>query len=199
VRSGFIAFGSFNNWAKVSPRAMRTWAKLLQAVPGSRLIVKSLVLGDESARTIARQCLAREGVPVDRVELLVPEPTHAGHLDAYRRVDIALDTFPYAGTTTTCEALAMGVPVVTHAGNSHAGRMGVSILTSTGLDRWVARDHEQYIQIAQHLAGDVEQIRQARSTLAEQIRRSPLCDADRLIRAIESAYRQMWKRWCEKR
>jgi predicted O-linked N-acetylglucosamine transferase (SPINDLY family) len=130
------------------------------------------------------------------VELLCPTPSIASHLAAYRRVDIALDTFPYHGTTTTCEALWMGVPVVTRAGRTHASRVGVSLLTNVGLPEMIAADEDAYARIAVRLAADEARLAELRSGLRGRMAASPLTDAPRLARNVEAAYREMWRKWC---
>ena len=114
----------------------------------------------------------------------------------YDRVDIALDTFPYHGTTTTCEALWMGVPVLTLAGQRHASRVGVSLLTNAGLPELIADSPDQYIEIAAALASDLPRLRSLRATLRPRLQQSPLMDAPRFARNVESVYRQLWQKWC---
>ena len=122
--------------------------------------------------------------------------TTEAHLDTYRRVDIALDTFPYNGTTTTCEALWMGVPVVALAGHTHAGRVGVSLLTSVGLNDLVGRDRQDYLAKAAALAENPARLTELRQSLRNKMSASPLCDSAAFARKIEVAYRKVWKRWC---
>ncbi|MEA2733899.1 MAG: protein O-GlcNAc transferase, partial [Humisphaera sp.] len=122
-------------------------------------------------------------------------PDLAAHLGLYRRIDIALDTFPYNGTTTTCEAMWMGVPVITLVGKYHLSRVGRSLLTAVGLADLIAQSPQEYIAIAARLAGDNERRRQLRRDLRAQMRRSPLMDSLRFARNVESAYREMWKRY----
>jgi predicted O-linked N-acetylglucosamine transferase (SPINDLY family) len=114
----------------------------------------------------------------------------------YGEMDVALDTFPYNGTTTTCEALWMGVPVVTLAGTVHAGRVGVSLLHAIGMEQWIAHTPEQYVKLAVRLAEDVQQRAALRNSLRSRMAASELCDPTRLARIIEDAYRQMWRAWC---
>ena len=194
--NGYITFGSFNNLAKVSLAAMRVWARILQELPKSKLLLKSRSLGDEPTRALVRQRMGKEGVPVERVEMIGMERDHLAHLAMYRRVDVALDPFPYNGATTTCEALWMGVPVVTLAGSVHAGRVGVSILTSAGLAEMVAKDEEQYVTIALTLARDVERLGELRLGMREKLAASALFDERRLAREVDRVYRNMWKGWC---
>ncbi|MGD0463443.1 MAG: hypothetical protein ABSB74_13245, partial [Tepidisphaeraceae bacterium] len=119
-----------------------------------------------------------------------------GHLELYHRVDLALDTYPYHGTTTTCEALWMGVPVVSLAGRTHVSRVGVSLLSNLGLPQLVAFNPEQYVQIATDLAKDLPRLAELRRTLRPRMQASPLMDAPRFAAEVEAAYRQMWRDWC---
>ena len=122
----------------------------------------------------------------------------AQHLALYGRVDIALDPFPYHGTTTTCEALWQGVPVVTLAGRTHAARVGVSLLTNVGLPELIAANTDDYIRIAASLATDLPRLSEWRATLREKMKASPLMNAPRFTRNVEHAYREMWRAWCAK-
>ena len=187
--NGFVTFGSFNNLPKLAPTVLATWAAVLAAVPGSRLALKAAGLNGSAGRAHVRRHLA--GVDPGRVELLPWAVDAASHLSAYGRVDVALDPFPYNGTTTTCEALWMGVPVVTLAGRSHAGRVGASLLTHAGLGPWVAESVEAYVRTAAALAGDVGHLAEVRRSLRGRVAASPLGDVGRLTRALEAAYRRM--------
>ncbi len=120
------------------------------------------------------------------------------HLSLYGRVDVALDPFPYNGATTTCEALWMGVPVITLAGNAHRGRVGASLLNAVGLGRFVAETPEQYLTLAAGLAADPDHLAELRTTLRRQVNESSLCDAPAFARKVEAAYRNMWHAWCAK-
>jgi predicted O-linked N-acetylglucosamine transferase (SPINDLY family) len=131
------------------------------------------------------------------VELAAQLPGTAAHLAAYHQVDIALDPFPYNGTTTTCEALWMGVPVVTLRGDRHAGRVGASLLTQVGLPDLIAASVEEYVEIAAALAGDAARLSDVRRSLRQRMAASPLCDGRAFARKIESAFRSMWRKWCE--
>ena len=119
------------------------------------------------------------------------------HLALYDRVDIALDPFPYNGTTTTCEALWMGVPVVTLRGDRHAGRVGASLLTQVGLSDLIADSTEAYVEMAVALTSDPARLCELRQSLRPRMAASPLCDAPAFARKVEAAYRTMWRRWCE--
>ncbi len=130
------------------------------------------------------------------VEFIIQPVTE--YFDVYQRIDVALDPFPYGGGTTTCDALWMGVPVVSLAGQTAVGRGGLSILTNIGLPDLAARDPEQYVQVAAELAQDLPRLAGLRATLRERMRSSPLMDAPRFARNVEAAYREMWRQWCAK-
>ncbi len=196
AEAGSISFGTFNNFAKASPAIMDLWAAILIAMPSSRLIMKYRGLGERSIRERIRQHFASRGVDSKRLEIREHEPSIISHLNAYNHVDIALDTFPYHGTTTTCEALWMGVPVVTLAGSTHMSRVGVSLLNGVGLPELVAQSAQEYASIAIDLAKDLPRLAELRRMLRQRMRASPLMDARRFARDIEAAYRKMWRSWC---
>ena len=191
-----ITFGSFNNLTKVTPEVVRLWSAVLARVPGSRLIVKSTPLADAATCRRYADLFAAEGVDPARFDLLARLPSVNGHLGLYQRIDIALDTFPYTGTTTTCEALWMGVPVVTLLGDRHAARVSASLLARIGLVEMIARDEAGFVAIAAGLAADRPRLAALRASLRERMRHSPLCDAPGFTRILESAYRQMWQIHC---
>ncbi len=191
-----ITFGSFNNLAKVTPEVIAVWSKILSALPDASLFMKSKPLRDEGVRARLYAQFAAHGIARERIEAIGWLPGRGDHLGAYHNVDIALDTFPYNGTTTTCEALWMGVPVIAPAGHNHAGRVGVSLLTQVGLDECIARDIEQYVKTAVELAGAPAQLKQYHSTLRERVAASALCDAAGFTRNVESAYREIWCKYC---
>jgi predicted O-linked N-acetylglucosamine transferase (SPINDLY family) len=193
---GPITFGCFNNFAKVTEPMLLLWARILHQVPGSRLLLKTWALGSEIAQQRVRQILDEAGLGGERLELRGYEPAHDDHLALYQRLDVALDTFPYHGTTTTCEAMWMGVPVVTLAGTTHASRVGVSLLRNIGLQELIAEIPEEYVRIATELAGDLPRLSHLRSTLRQRMEVSPLMDAPRFAHGVETAYRSMWQRWC---
>jgi predicted O-linked N-acetylglucosamine transferase (SPINDLY family) len=195
-REGPITFGCFNNFARVTEPMLRLWARILQAVPHSRLLLKAGAFGSERTKQRVRQILGEAGIDAERLELRGYERAHDDHLALYQRLDVALDTFPYHGTTTTCEALWMGVPVVTLTGKTHASRVGVSLLNNIGLSELIANTTEEYVRLAVELAGELPRLSELRSTLRQRMEGSPLMDAPRFARDIEAAYRTMWRRWC---
>jgi predicted O-linked N-acetylglucosamine transferase (SPINDLY family) len=195
LKTKSVTFGCFNNFAKVNLQHMKLWANILLSVPGSRLIIKSKVLTAVSIRQHVQQVMGDAGIEPHRLDLH-GWMSAAGHILLYGQVDIALDTYPYHGTTTTCEAMWMGVPVVTLAGQSHVSRVGVSLLSNVGLPELIAQTPEQYVQIAVDLAKDLPRLIQLRSTLRQRMEKSPLMDAAAFAKGIEGAYRMMWRKWC---
>jgi predicted O-linked N-acetylglucosamine transferase (SPINDLY family) len=140
---------------------------------------------------------AEHGIPGQRIEMLGRVGYLRRHLELYHRVDVALDTYPYHGTTTTCEALWMGIPVVSLAGRTHVSRVGVSLLSNVGLPDLVAQTPEEYLSIASKLAANPSRVDALRAGLREQMRSSPLMDAPRFAAEVEAAYRKMWLTWCK--
>lgn len=193
---GSVTFGCFNTPSKISDQVLSLWGRVLAAVPGSRLLLKGSGLGNPTVRAAYFERLARLGVPVDRVELLERTPDTVSHLLVYQRVDVALDTFPYHGTTTTCEALWMGVPVVTFAGDRHMSRVGVSLLNAAGHSEWVAHSSDEYVRIAQALAADVGARERLRTMLRDDLRRGPLLDHKKQAQRFGMALRECWTKWC---
>ncbi len=187
-----VTFVSFNNAPKMSPATVALWAGVLRAVPGSRLLVKGTRFGDAWFHEQFAGAFAAAGVARERLEFVGRIEDPRGHLAAYGRAHVALDTFPYHGTTTTCEALWMGVPVVTLAGGVHASRVGVSVLKAAGPEELVARDEREFVSIASSLARDRARLESWRAGLRDRVRASALMDATAHARAMEDAYRAMW-------
>jgi len=195
-RNRFVTFGSFSSLLKVTPQVLAAWATILQAAPGSRLVLKSHPLAHARARERVLGALAAGGVGPERVDLLGAAPGRTEHLALYGGLDVALDTFPYHGTTTTCEALWMGVPVVVLEGKTHAARVGSSVLATVGLRDWVAASWEEYVELAARRARNLDELEALRRSLRERMRSSALMDASGFAARLEAAYRQMWRRWC---
>lgn len=192
-------FGSFNNAQKLGADTVACWAALLRAVPDSRLVLKSSWFSRRRVVDSIRTAFAGHGVDPHRVETIGWLADKSSHLAAYAEIDVALDPFPYNGTTTTIEALWMGVPVVALAGDRHAARVGVSLLTRVGLAELVANSREDYVAIAANLAADAARQAEFRSTLRQRLQASPLLDVPGFARDLEAAYRTMWRRWCDAR
>ncbi|HKN08312.1 MAG TPA: tetratricopeptide repeat protein, partial [Pseudomonadota bacterium] len=197
LAAGVVTFGSFNNPAKISAVTLDVWAAVLVREPRARLLLKGLPFADAGTRASFLARLGGRGVAAERVELVARLPDMADHLALYNRVDIALDPFPYNGTTTTCEALWMGAPVVVQKGDRHAGRVGASLLSQIGLTDLIAYSAEEYVEIALRLANDPARLSKLRHSLRPRMAASSLGDGPAFARKIEAALRTMWQRWCE--
>lgn len=193
-----ITFGSFNNFAKVTDTTMLAWSKLLAAVHGARLRIKCTGLDEAPVMAQVRERLVRADIDPGCVELVGRDAGLEEHLARYRDIDVALDTFPYNGTTTTCEALWMGVPVVTLSGDRHAARVGASLLTAIGRPEWIARSWDQYGSIAAGLARDREGRREIGRSLRPAMARSPLLDHRGQAERFGHALRECWAVWCQR-
>jgi protein O-GlcNAc transferase len=193
--SGRVTFGSLHNLAKLNGQVLDLWCAILRAVPSARLLVFRHTL-QGSARDYFHGQLTQRGIGPDRFDLRSTIEASPNYLKVYASVDIALDAFPWNGHTTACEALWMGVPVVTLYGERYAGRMAASALTALGLTELIARSPEKYVAIAADWAGDVDRLDRLRSGLRERMRTSPLCDGAGFTRSLEEAYRILWRRWC---
>ncbi len=191
-RRGYVTFGSMNHVRKLGEGVLGAWAEILDRVPESRLLIKNVSLDLDAAADRLRAALEKLGVDAARVRLVGRTPGRTAHLETYGEVDIALDSFPYHGTTTTCESLYMGVPVVTLAGEDHRGRVGVSQLTAVGLESLVAESVEAYVEKAVALATDADRLASLRAGLRDRMRASPLMDAAGFTRDFEGALRAIW-------
>jgi predicted O-linked N-acetylglucosamine transferase (SPINDLY family) len=195
---GRITFGSFNNLSKVSDETIALWARVLARVERSRLLVKAEALSNGQVQDHLRERFARCGITADRLVFTGWTGGLAEHLAMYRQVDIALDTFPYGGTTTTMEALWMGVPVLTLCGQTHMARVGASLLTHAGCPQWVAQTEASFVDLAAGLAADPAGLADLRQTLRTRLEESPLMDAPGFCRRFEAACREAWRAWCSR-
>jgi len=189
-----ITFGCYQNLTKVGPEVLATWGKIFAALPEARLHIQCKQLAEPSQREHLAQQLKQHGITPERVSM------HGAiqrddYLKSHAEIDLILDTFPYPGGTTTCEALWMGVPTVTLAGNSMLARQGASILTAAGLGDWVATSREDYIAKAIEMARDKDRLATLRDNLRKQVLASPLFDAQRFARNFEDA---LWGIWGKK-
>ena len=194
-RNGFITFGCFNNPAKINDGVMTAWADIIDAVPNSRLVLKYRNMDAALNRDRILSLFAGRGVETSRLVLEGKSP-HRDLLGRYNGVDIALDPFPYSGSTTTCEALWMGVPVITKPGETFAGRHSLSHLSTVGHPELVARDEGHYVDLAVALATDRARLAGLRSRLRERMAKSPLCEGAAFARHFTSVMREVWQRWC---
>jgi protein O-GlcNAc transferase len=180
----------------VTPKMIAVWARILSLVPASRLLV--LVAQGAEREPSVRARFTNAGIDTGRL-LLVAQRPRREYLDLFTQVDVGLDTFPYAGMTTTCDGLWMGVPTVTLAGKTHVSRTGASLMTAVGLAELIAATPEEYVEIAVRLAGDLPRLSGVRAELRERVRRSSLNDGAGLAAAVETGYRWMWRTWCSGR
>ncbi|MBI5901341.1 MAG: tetratricopeptide repeat protein [Rhodocyclales bacterium] len=195
----YVTFGSFNSRAKLSDQCIALWCRILMANPESKLVLKSLIgVDDEAARGSLMRQFEAHGIAAGRIEILKRITAIAGHFAAYHEIDIALDPYPYNGTTTTCEALWMGVPVVTLAGDRHASRVGVSLLNNVDLDELIAHSPEEYMQIASALADNPDRLASLRASLRERMSSSRLMDRRAMGIVLGEALRGMWRRYCSR-
>ena len=191
-----VTFGSFNREFKVSQKTYDLWCRILRAVPGSRMVMKSIAGSDPQTREQQLGEFERRGVARERVTLVGFIASAQQHLAGYREVDIALDTFPYHGTTTTVDSLLMGVPVITLSGYNHASRVGASLLTQVGIPEFIAYSEDDYVARAIELAGNLPRLRELHGTLRARLLSSTLCDGPGFIRKFEYTLRGMWCNWC---
>jgi predicted O-linked N-acetylglucosamine transferase (SPINDLY family) len=193
-KNGHITFGSLNNFCKVTPQAVKAWARVLQGVPRSRLLLLA-------PRTRFRQrvldLMAESGISGDRIEFAAPRP-RLDYLALYQRVDLGLDTFPYNGHTTSLDSFWMGVPVVTYVGDTVVGRAGWSLLSNLGMCDLAAETLEDFVQIAVDQTRDIPRLEQLRAGLRDRMEHSPLMDGERFSRNVEAAFRQLWQQWCSR-
>jgi protein O-GlcNAc transferase len=187
-----ITFGCFNSRTKLNPDVLALWARVLAAVPGSRLLLKAAQYRDKAIRREITRDFAASGIRAERI-LFEPASPIAAMFEAYGRVDIALDPFPFAGGATTAQALWMGVPVISLVGETWPGRQGASLLSAAGFADWAVTDTDSYVALAQRLATDRPALIALRSGLRAAVANSPLCRADRFARHLEAAYRDMWR------
>ena len=193
-RNGFVTFGSFSSLAKIGPKVIELWCRLLELIPSARLLIVGRGLGVLREEYLSR--FGSRGIGPGRIDLRDFQ-SFRNYLALHGSVDVILDTFPYAGGTTTCHSLWMGVPVVSLAGDSAPSRGGVSLLKTVGLDELVADTRQRYLDIACDLASDTGKLAVLRTSMRARMSASPLMDAPRFTHELEQAYRSMWRRWCE--
>lgn len=195
LRNGFVTFGSCNQGIKLNNAVIELWSRILRSLSSARLVLRARDLGEARARDEIIRKFAANGITEDRLTIL-GGGRRADFLGTYNSFDIALDPFPYAGGTTTMEALWMGVPVVGMRGNRFSGRVSESILTTIGLLELIVPDDAEYLAKAISLAQDLPRLSELRAKLRGMVASSPICDAPRFARQLEDAYRRMWANWC---
>jgi len=191
--NGYITFGCFNNFSKVTDPVLDTWAKILDKVPDSKLMLEILGLEDDATRQDIEKKLERLNIPEDRL-ILIPY-AKANQYILYNKIDIALDPFPAVGGTTSMDTLWMGVPFITLAGKHFGSRMGVTILENTGMPEYITKSMDEYVTKAVNLAQDREKLRNIRRGLRNRFAKSPVMDQKSFSKNMEDAYREMWKKW----
>jgi predicted O-linked N-acetylglucosamine transferase (SPINDLY family) len=196
-RNGYVTFGSFNRVAKLNDGVLDVWSRVMLAVPRSRLLIMCPSLRDEAIFNDLRARLSARGVDRGRLDVR-PSSDMPEYLAMHGEVDIALDPFPFTGHTSTLHGLWMGVPVVTLAGKTHVARRGVSVMTNLDLADWVAASADDYVRIAERMAGDVDGLARLRRGLRERMLASSIMRYGEFARDLESAYREMWHKWCER-
>jgi len=196
VSRGHITFGSLHTLARLNSSVIDLWSSVLRAVPGSRLRIFRTTLTPEAIERLLRLFAVHGSEIVERVDFIREIPAARTYLSAYDDIDIALDTHPWSGHTTACEALWMGVPTITLLGNRHAGRMVADALTLAGLPEYIAESPEQFVAIASRTAADRGALDALRSGMRDRLRRSALLDGVRVARAMEETYRALWRNWC---
>ncbi len=193
---GQVTFGCFNNPAKITPQAIEVWARILRQLPGARLVLKYKGWSDCGVARRFTEMFAAQAIDPGRLELLGSSP-HVKLLAEYNRIDLALDPFPYNGGLTTCEALWMGVPVVTCPSETFASRHSLSHLSNVGLTETIARDLDEYVELAVSLAGDLPRLAGLRAGLRARMAASPLCDATRFAANLASRLQEVWEQRAE--
>ena len=193
---GFVTFGSLNRFMKVTPAMLALWARILGAVPSSRLLLKDGALDDPGIQDQVRATFAGSDIAPERI-LLRGFTSHQDHLAVYNEVDIVLDTFPQNGGITAWEALWMGVPVLALLGSKPPSRLSGAVLHALGLDAWIAASEADYLELAVRQAGDLDCLARFRQVIRRRIAASAAGNPILYTRAVEEAYRAMWKRWLE--
>ena len=188
-KNGYVTFGSFNNFAKVTDEMLLLWRGILETVNNSRLIIKGKIASIDAGLQFAKKRLALLNFDLDRIEF---RPFSPDYLEQYRDIDIALDTAPYNGGLTTCEALYMGVPVISMRGRTHGARFGASILTNAGVRELIAENDINYVRRAVQLAESPKLIAGYHAGLRANMKQAPLMNAQEYMHGLETAYREIW-------
>ena len=193
--NGFVTFGVMNRFEKISDGVLEAWTEILRALPEAHLfmVVADIEMAEIRSQVEAR--LSKAGLPLERIRFH-PRVTST-YFELYHEFDIALDPFPYNGGTTTCDTLAMGVPLIALAGTYAVARTGLAVLTAVGLPELVAETRDDYVARAVALAGDPDRLRAIRSGLRERVFASPLMDHERHATDVGEAFRAMWRRWID--
>jgi protein O-GlcNAc transferase len=197
LTTGVITFGSFNNLGKINDDVLKVWCHILRRIPNSKMILKCKPFASKTVQVRTWSKFEANGINHNRVVLLGLQAMSNDHLKTYDHVDISLDSWPYAGTTTTCEALWMGIPTITLKGQSHCQNVGVSLLTQLGLEELIANSEEEFINIAVNLATNIPKLAQIRDNMRPRMLQSPLCDDASFIKHYEKTLRGLWLTHCQ--
>ena len=195
-KNGYITFGCFNDMPKINYNLVKIWSNILAQIPKSRLIIKNISLNDEFTKNTYYKLFNDYGIKSKRINLLPAVENILEHLSFYNKIDIALDTFPYNGTTTTCEALWMGVPVIAYRGKTHASRVGASILNHIELYDFIADSINDYIDKAIIVSENIDFLIRLRKNLRKIMKKSNLLHEKKFTGSLEIIFRNMWKKWC---
>jgi protein O-GlcNAc transferase len=195
LADGTVTFASFTNLPKLPPILLDCWAEILSQIPKSRLMVAAAGLQSSNLQKEIRGRFERKGIDPTRLELMGKKPLKE-YFALHHRADIYLDTFPVNGHTVTCHALWMGLAVITLAGEVHCQRLGASVMSNLGMGELIAKSSDEYAQIAKRLAGDIPKLKEMRSSLRDRMKESPILDASGFARDVETAYRDVWRKWC---
>ncbi len=195
--AGTVTFGSFNRLAKISDRTVKAWARVLTAVPESKMIIKAPGLEHAHVRERIQQHFIDAGIDPARTTF-VGRTSWWDHLSGYNQVDMLLDAFPHSGGVTTLDALMMGVPVVTLKWPTLVGRLSASFLMTVGLTDWIAETEDAFVELAVRKASDMGALKELRQRLRMRLRESIIGNTKAYVAAVESAYRKLWRRWCER-
>jgi len=196
LEKGRITFGAFNGCEKINPAVIDLWSSVLKATKDSTLLLKLIVGRDDEIRKQYLRQFEASGISSERI-IICGWLSRDEHLKLYNQIDISLDTYPYNGTTTTCQSLLMGVPVITRVGEAHMSRVGLDILSRLGMEFFAAATPEDYVAKAVALASKPEALAKIRASMRHRMAASPLCNRELFARDIEQAYRTMWQRWCK--
>ena len=192
TKNGYVTFGSFNNLSKINPEVIAAWSRILKATPNAQLMLKGRTMDSPGVRDRLVEQFQANGIEADRLDLVGWVPRDQNPLALYGKMDIALDTFPYNGTTTTCEALWMGVPVITYTGDRHAARVGASLLSAIGLTEGLTLNKEGYEKTATALASDFSALNALRQSLRSRMAASVLCNSEHFAKKFVAALHQLW-------
>jgi len=198
LKNGYITFGSFNNLTKITSKVIKLWVSILKQISDSRLILKAIQFSDIQIKENYYTLFENNGIARERVQLYSFLPDIESHLQLYEQIDLALDPFPYNGTTTTCEALWMGVPTITLKGERNVSRVGASIMKHAGLEQFIASDEGAYLQIALSHSRDTGELASLREQFREKLSQSEICDRKNFVLELEQAYRNMWYTYSDK-